>query len=55
MAPLFDLLIENQDSIAVISVFADNRQQALEAGRDMHPGKRVAAVLQQSEPGGEVD
>jgi hypothetical protein len=55
VAPLFDLLIENQDGIEVVPVFAESRKQALETGREMYPGQRVAVVLQQSEPGGEVD
>ena len=55
VAPLFDLLIENADDIEVVPLFAESRQQALETGRDMYPGHRVAVVLQQSEPGGEVD
>ena len=55
MAPLFDLLIDNQDGIEVVPVLADDRKQALETGREMYPGQRVAVVLQQSEPGGEVD
>ncbi len=39
----------------VVPVLADDRKQALETGREMYPGQRVAVVLQQSEPGGEVD
>ena len=55
MAPLFDLLIENADNIKMLPLFAESSKQALETGRDMFPGQRVAVVLQQSEPGGEVD
>ncbi len=55
MAPLFDLLIENAEGIEVVPLFADDRKQALQSGREMFPGQRVAVVLQQSEPGGEVD
>jgi hypothetical protein len=55
VAPLFDLLIENADDIEVMPLFAESSKQALETGRDMFPGQRVAVVLQQSEPGGEVE
>ena len=55
MAPLFDLLIENADDIEVLPLFAESSRQALDTGRDMFPGQRVAVVLQQSEPGGEVE
>ena len=55
VVPLFDLLIENPEGIEVVPVFADSRQQALQSGREMYPGQRVAVVLKQSEPGGEVD
>lgn len=55
MAPLFDLLIESPEGIEVVPLFADSRQQALQSGREMVPGQRVAVVLKQSEPGGEVD
>ena len=55
MAPLFDLLIENADDIEVLPLFAESSRQALETGWDMFPGQRVAVVLQQSEPGGEVE
>ena len=53
--PLFDLLIECPEGIEVVPLFADNRQQALQSGWEMYPGQRVAVVLKQSEPGGEVD
>jgi hypothetical protein len=55
VALLFDLLIECPEGIEVVPLFADNRQQALQSGWEMYPGQRVAVVLKQSEPGGEVD
>lgn len=55
LAPVFDLLIENPEGIEVVPLFADSRQQALQSGREMVPGQRVAVVLKQSEPGGELD
>jgi hypothetical protein len=55
VAPLFDLLIENADDIDVVPLFAESSKQALETGREMFPGQRVAVVLQHSELGGEVE
>jgi hypothetical protein len=48
---LFDVIVDLPESIAVVPVFAADKAQALEAGRELFPGHRVTVVLKAGEPG----
>lgn len=51
MPPLFDVIVDLPEGIAVTPVFAADKHEALEADKELFPGSRVTVVLKQGEPG----
>ena len=51
MALLFDVIVDLPEGIAVVPVFATDKAEALEAGKELFPGHRVTVVLKDGEPG----
>lgn len=51
MALLFDVIVDLLEGITVVPVFAADKAEALEAGKELFPGHRVAVVLKEGEPG----
>ena len=48
---LFDVIVDLPEGIAVVPVFAADKAEALEAGKELFPGHRVTVVLKEGEPG----
>ena len=48
---LFDVIVDLPEGITVVPVFAADKAQALEAGKELFPGHRVTVVLKEGEPG----
>ena len=51
MSLLFDVIADLPEGIAVVPVFAADKAEALEAGKELFPGHRVTVVLKAGEPG----
>jgi len=51
MALLFDVIVDLPEGIAAVQVFAVDKVEALEAGKELIPGHRVTVVLKEGEPG----
>ena len=51
MALLFDVIVDLPEGIALVPVFAADKAEALEAGKELFPGHRVTVVLKEGEPG----
>ena len=51
MPPLFDVIVDLPEGIAVVPVFAADKAEALEAGKELFPGHQVTVVLKDGEPG----
>ena len=50
MSLLFDVIADLPEGIAVTPVFAADKAEALEAGKELFPGHWVTVVLEESEP-----
>jgi hypothetical protein len=51
MSLLFDVMADLPEGIAVMPVFAADKQEAMKAGKELFPGHRVTVVLKEGEPG----
>ena len=51
MSLLFDVIVDLPEGIAVTPLFAADKAEALEAGKELFPGHRVTVVLKEGEPG----
>ena len=51
MSLLFDVIVDLPEGIAVVPVFAADKAEALEAGKELFPGHRVTVVLKEGESG----
>jgi hypothetical protein len=51
MSLLFDVIVDLPEGITVVPVFAVDKTEALEAGKELFPGHRVTVVLKEGEPG----
>ena len=51
MALLFDVIADLPEGITVVPVFAADKAEALEAGKELFPGHRVTVVRKEGEPG----
>ena len=51
LAPLFDVIADLPEGIAVTPVFAADKAEALKVGKELFPGYRVTVVLKEGEPG----
>ena len=40
MPPLFDVIVDLPEGIVVVPVFAADKAEALEAGKELFPGRR---------------
>jgi hypothetical protein len=50
MSFLFDVIADLPEGITVVPVSAANKQEALNAGKELFPGHRVTVVLKEGEP-----
>lgn len=48
MALLFDVIVDLPEGITVVPVFAADKAEALEAGKELFPGHRVTVVLKEA-------
>jgi hypothetical protein len=48
---LFDVIADLPEGITVMPVFAADKAEALEAGKELFPGHRVTVVLKEGETG----
>jgi hypothetical protein len=51
MSPLFEVIADLPEGITVVPVFAADKAEALNAGKELLPGHRVTVVLKEGEPG----
>ena len=51
MSLLFDVIVDLPEGITVVPVFAADKHEALEAGKELFPCHRVTVVLKEGEPG----
>ena len=51
MRMLFNVIVDLPEGITVVPVFAADKAQVLEAGKELFPGHRVTVVLKEGEPG----
>ena len=51
MALLFDVIVDLPEGITLVPVFAADKHEALEAGKELFPGHRVTVVRKEGEPG----
>ena len=51
LAPLFDLIADLPEGIAVTPVFAADKDEALKVGKELFPSYRVTVVLKEGESG----
>jgi hypothetical protein len=51
MSLLFDVIADLPEGIAVMPVFAADKDEALKVGKELFPGHRVTVVLKEAEPG----
>ena len=51
MALLFDVIVDLPEGITVVPMFAADKTEAMEAGKELFPGHRVTVVLKEGEPG----
>ena len=51
MSLLFDVIVDLPEGITVAQVFAVDKTEALEAGKELFPGNRLTVVLKEGEPG----
>ena len=54
MPPLFEVIADLHEGITVVPVFAADKAEAMEAGKELLPGHRVKVVLKAGEPGSQV-
>ena len=51
MSPLFDVIADLPEGIAVTPLFAADKAEALKAAKELFLGQRVTVVLKEGEPG----
>ena len=51
MSLLFDVMADLPEGIAVTSVFAADKHEALKTANELFPGHRVTVLLKEGEPG----
>ena len=51
MPPVYDLIVDLPDRIAIRPVEASNGKEAFEIGRKLFPGCRLAGVVREEEDG----
>jgi hypothetical protein len=51
MSLLLDVIVDLPEGIAVVPVFAADKAEPLETGKELFPGHRVTVVLKEGEPG----
>ena len=51
MSPLFDVIADLPEGIAVTPLFSADKQEALKAGKELFPCHRVTVVVKEGEPG----
>ena len=51
MSLLFDVIVDLPEGITVVPMFAADKAEALEAGKELFPGNRLTVVLKEGEPG----
>ena len=51
LAPLFNVIADLPEGIAVTPVFAADKAEALKAAKELFPGHRVTVVLKEGEAG----
>ena len=49
MATVYDLLVDLPEGIGIAPVFAEDRKQAMEIGRKLFPGHRLAGFKREEE------
>ena len=55
MSLLYALLVDLPDGIATVPVRAENPEEAFATGHDLFPGCHLAVVLDDGQPGTELD
>ena len=51
MSLLFDVIADLPEGITVMPVFAADKAEALKAAKELFPGHRVTAVMEENAPG----